>query len=109
MPSGLPLVVTDSYLAVFLPAAGRARLFTILSEASRSRPVTWLSLNPLVPVGPSGRDSVQGLAMPASLVADYQAHGVFAVLGARTFDLGAEGGTLLARAHPSGLWVEWLA
>jgi hypothetical protein len=109
MPSDLPVLVTDSYLAVFLSAAGRAKLFTTLSEASRSRPVTWLSLNPLVPLGPSGRDSVQGLAVPASVVADYQAHGVFAVLGARSFDRGSEGGTLLARAHPSGLWVEWLA
>lgn len=108
MPSDLPVLVTDAYLAVFLSAADRARLFTILSEASSSRPVTWLSLNPLVPLGPSGRESVQGLALPASLVADYQAHGVFALLGARMFDRAAEGGTLLARAHPSGLWVEWL-
>ena len=108
MPSDLPVLVTDAYLAVFLPAAGRAKLFSILSEASRRRPVTWLSLNPLVPLGPSGRDSVQGLAVPASLVADYQTDGVFAVLGARTFDRATEGGTLLARAHPSGLWVEWL-
>jgi hypothetical protein len=105
----LPVIVTDAYLAVFLPAAKRATLFTILSGASRARPVTWLSLDPLVPLGPSGRDSVQGLAVPESLVADYQAHGVFAVLGARRFDKAAEDGTLLARAHPSGQWVEWLA
>jgi hypothetical protein len=71
--------------------------------------VTWLSLDPLVPLGSSGRDSVQGLAVPESLIADYQEHGVFDVLGARTFDSAAEGGTLLARAHPSGQWVEWLA
>jgi hypothetical protein len=109
MPPDLPVIVTDAYLAVFLPAAARAKLISILSEASRIRPMTWLSLNPLVPLGASGRDSVQGLAMPASLIADYQAHGVFAVLGARTFDRAAEGGTLLARAHPSGHWVEWLA
>jgi hypothetical protein len=109
MPPDLPVIVTDAYLAVFLAASARAKLFTILSGASRTRPVTWLSLNPLVPVGSSGRDSVQGLAVPRSLAADYQAHGVFAVLGARTFDRSAEGGTLLARAHPSGRWVEWLA
>src|SRR5215469_7111695 len=109
VPSDLPIVVTDAYLAVFLPAARRAQLFTTLSEASQTRSVTWLSLNPLVPLGPSGRDSVQGLAVPESLIADYQEQGVFAVLGTRTFDRAAEGGTLLARAHPSGLWVEWLA
>jgi hypothetical protein len=109
VPPELPLIVTDAYLAVFLSPADRAKLFTILSEASRTRPVTWLSLDPLVPLGPFGRDSVQGLPVPASLVSDYQEHGVFAVLGARTFDRATEGGTLLARAHPSGRWVEWLA
>jgi hypothetical protein len=70
--------------------------------------VTWLSLDPLVPLGPAGRDSVQGLALPAALARDYQRHGVFAVLGERTFDGRAGSGRLLARAHPSGEWVEWL-
>ncbi len=109
LPPDLPVIVTDAYLAVFLSAAERAKLFTILSAASRARPVTWLSLDPLVPLGPSGRDSVQGLAVPESLAADYRARGVFAILGARSFDRAAEDGTLLARAHPSGQWVEWLA
>lgn len=109
MPPDVPVIVTDAYLAVFLPPGQRARLIAVLSSASRSRPVTWLSLDPLVPLGPSGRDSVQGLAVPGSLVADYQEHGVFAVLGVRTFEQAAEGGRLLARAHPSGQWVEWLA
>jgi hypothetical protein len=109
LPPGLPAIVTDSYLAVFLPPAQRAKLIGILSDASRRRPVTWLSLDPLVPLGPAGRDSVQGLVLPEPLIADYQEHGVFAVLGARTFDDAAEGGRLLARAHPSGQWTEWLA
>jgi hypothetical protein len=108
LPHGLPAIVTDAYLAVFLAPAQRARLVAILSSASRTRPVTWLSLDPLVPLGPSGRDSVQGLEVPDSLIADYQQHGVFAVLGARTFDRAAEGGRLLARAHPSGQWIDWL-
>jgi hypothetical protein len=51
---------------------------------------------------------VQGLPLPADLVRDYQEHGVFAVLGARTFRDGTDEGRLLARAHPSGQWVEWL-
>ncbi len=105
---GRPVLVTDAYLAVFLPPRRRAELTRILAEAGRSRPVTWLSLDPLVPLGPAGRDSVQGLELPASLVGDYQRNGVFAVLGARTFDRGTDRGRLLARAHPSGQWVEWL-
>ena len=63
----------------------------------------------MVPLGPSGRDSVQGLTLPSSLVRDYQQGGVFAVLGARTFHGTTDRGRLLARAHPSGSWVEWLS
>jgi hypothetical protein len=107
-PAGLPLIVVDAYLAVFLPAGRRAKLAAILAAAGQDRPVTWLSLDPLVPLGPGGRDSVQGLPLPGWLVQDY-AHGVFAVLGARTFHRGTEHGQLLARAHPSGQWLEWLA
>jgi uncharacterized protein YndB with AHSA1/START domain len=49
-----------------------------------------------------------GVALPDWLVSDYQRTGVFAVLGERTFAAGAEHARLLARAHPSGQWVEWL-
>jgi hypothetical protein len=108
-PPGRSVTVADAYLAVFLPAVQRARLAGIMAEAGRTRPVTWLSLDPLVPLGPSGRDSVQGLPLPGWLVRDYQQHGVFAVLGVRTFHNGTDHGRLLARAHPSGQWVEWLA
>lgn len=108
-PPGRHVIVTDAYLAVFLPPDQRAQLTDILATASRSRRVTWLSLDPLVPLGPSGQHSVQGLALLPWLVRDYQQHGVFAVLGARTFHGGTDSGRLLARAHPSGLWIEWLA
>lgn len=103
-----PVVVIDAYLAVFLPPERRADLLAILQQAGRARPVTWLSLDPLVPLGPPGRDSVQELALPPSLIAGYQRDGVFAVLGARTFDRGDDHARLLARAHPSGRWIEWL-
>jgi hypothetical protein len=73
-----------------------------------TRPVTWLSLDPLVPLGPSGSASMQGLPLPDALVRYYQQGGVFAVLGARTFNGRCDGGRLLARAHPSGHWIEWI-
>jgi hypothetical protein len=107
IPAGLSVIVTDAYLAVFLPDERRAQLARILAEAGRTRPVTWLSLDPLVPLGRSGRDSVQGLAVPDDLIRDYQ-RGVFAVLGARRFEGTSDRGRLLARAHPSGEWIEWL-
>lgn len=109
LPTGLPVVVTDSYLAVFLPAERRAKLTNILAAAGRVRPVTWLSLDPLVPLGPAGRDSVQDLPLPRVLAVDRRRAGVFAVLGVRTFGDQEETATVLACAHPSGQWVEWLA
>jgi hypothetical protein len=109
IPRQQPVIVADAYMAVFLPQDRRAALASILAQAGRDRPVTWLSLDPLVPLGPSGRDSVQGLPLPPALIRDYQHGGVFAVLGARTFDGTGDRGRLLARAHPSGGWIQWLS
>lgn len=103
------IIVVDAYMAVFLPEDRRTRLAGLLAEAGRTRPVTWLSLDPLVPLGPSGSESVQGLGLPSWLIRDYQRSGVFAVLGARAFHGTADRGRLLARAHPSGKWIEWLS
>ena len=108
LPSGRPVAVVDAYTAVFLPEDGRLSLAEAMAKAGRHRPVTWLSLDPLVPLGPSGRHSVQGLSLSNQLVTDYQQHGVFAVLGARRFDGDSSAGRLLARSHPSGTWMEWL-
>ena len=109
IPRQQRIIVADAYMAVFLPEDRRARLAGILAQAGRDRPVTWLSLDPLVPLGPSGRDSVQGLPLPPGLIRDYQRGGVFAVLGARIFDEAGDRGYLLARAHPSGGWIQWLS
>ncbi len=108
IPRQQRIIVTDAYTAVFLPENRRAELAGILAQTGRRRPVTWLSLDPLVPLGPAGRDSVQGLPLPPALVSNYQHGGVFAVLGARTFDEAGDRSRLLARAHPSGQWIEWL-
>jgi hypothetical protein len=109
IPAGQPAVVVDAYVAVFLPPRRRALLADAIAAAARSRSVTWLSLDPLVPLGPAGRDSVQGLALPDTLIRDYQRQGVFAVLSAVIFRGSFRQSRLLARAHPSGQWIEWLA
>ena len=108
IPAEQRIIVVDAYTAVFLPRQRQAELADVLAEAAQARRVTWISLDPLVPLGPAGRDSVQGLALPPALIRDYQQGGVFAVLGARTFDGTSDRGCLLGRAHPSGEWIEWL-
>jgi hypothetical protein len=109
IPAQQRIIVADAYTAVFLPDQRRAELASLLAEVGQRRPVTWLSLDPLVPLGPAGRDSVQGLPLPPALIRDYQHSGVFAVLGARTFDGASDRSRLLARAHPSVQWIEWLS
>ena len=109
IPPQQHIIVADAYAAVFLPPQRRAELAGVLAAAAQVCPVTWVSLDPLVPLGPAGRDSVQGLALPPGLIRDYQRGGVFAVLGARTFDGASDRGRLLGRAHPSGEWIEWLS
>jgi hypothetical protein len=108
LPEDRTTVVADAYTAVFLPEDRRASLVEALAEAGRRRTIIWLSLDPLVPLGPSGRDSVQDLPVPVELVQEYQQRGVFAVLGVRRFAGGQRQGRLLARSHPSGAWMEWL-
>jgi len=109
IPQQQRITVVDAYTAVFLPEQRRTELADILAQVGLARPVTWLSLDPLVPLGPAGRDSVQGLPVSPALIRDYQHGGVFAVLGIRTFDGAGGRGHLLARAHPSGEWIEWLS
>ncbi len=108
IPRKRTVVVVDSYTAVFLPGDRRRLLAGVLRNAGRAQPVIWLSLDPLVPLGPSGHRSVQDLELPSDLVKGYQEQGVFAVLGMRRFGPGAPDGRLLARSHPSGGWMEWL-
>jgi hypothetical protein len=108
VPDDLLPVVIDTYTAVFFTDGDRARLRAVLEEQAGARPLAWISLDPLVPLGTAGRDSVQGLAVPRQLVLDYQQRGVFALLGVMTFDRGVCGGRVLARAHPSGTSLTWL-
>src|SRR6185312_13111388 len=52
IPAQQRIIVADAYTAVFLPEQRRAELAGLLAEIGQRRPVTWLSLDPLVPLGP---------------------------------------------------------
>jgi len=56
------VIVTDAYLAVFLPPGRRAQLADILAEAGRERPVTWLSLDPWSRSAPPGATACRASA-----------------------------------------------
>lgn len=108
VPADLLPVVVDTYAAVFFSDEQRSRLRALLRRRGRTRRLAWISLDPLVPLGTAGRDSVQGLPVPPRLVDASRREGVFALLGLMEFDRGGETGRLLARAHPSGTSAVWL-
>ena len=64
IPRHQRIVVVDAYMAVFLPEDRRARLAGILAQACRDRSVIWLSLDPLVPLGPSAGTACRGCPCP---------------------------------------------
>jgi hypothetical protein len=107
-PPGPLVVVVDSFVAVFFPDEERRRLAAILDSAGRERDLAWISLDPLVPLGPEARESVQGIAVPHDLVRRSREEGLFGVLGLVEWRDGRRREALLARAHPSGEWMEWL-
>ncbi|HEY7173950.1 MAG TPA: DUF2332 domain-containing protein [Micromonosporaceae bacterium] len=108
VPDSVTPVVVDTYTAVFFDDGQRRRFDEILDRFGTDRDVAWVSLDPLIPLGTEGRHSVQGLDVPDDLVADYQRHGVFALLGIVGYADGQRYGDLLARAHPSGTSMTWL-
>jgi hypothetical protein len=107
--AGLPpdalLVLVDTYVHVFLPDDDRARFTALLPRLGRD--LEWISVDPLVPLGPDGRDSVQGLPVPERAVEACRA-GVTGVVGRLSVRGGAVSGRVLGLAHPGAAWLEWL-
>jgi hypothetical protein len=64
-------------------------------------------VDPLVPLGPEGRESVQGLPVPDRAVEACRA-GVTGVVGRLSVRDGAVSGRVLGLAHPGAAWLEWL-
>jgi hypothetical protein len=94
---------------VFFESERLARFGQLVAEAGRERDLDWLSLYPLVPLGPRARRSVVDVDVPAAIVQRGRDGGVFGVLGRRAFRRGRSRSSLLALGHPSGAWLEWLS
>lgn len=108
VPDDLLVVVTDTYAAVFFDEGALAHLADVIADYGRQRDVAWISLDPLVPLGLDASGSVQGLAVPADLVALNRRGGVFALLSMVTHLGGVTASCQLATAHPSGTVMTWL-
>jgi hypothetical protein len=106
LPADALLVLVDTYVHVFLTEDRRADFRRRLTELGRD--VEWISVDPLVPLGPDGTDSVQGLPVPARALEACRS-GVTGVIG--RLSVGRDGttsGAVLGLAHPGGAWLEWL-
>jgi hypothetical protein len=98
LEDGTAAVVVTSWAFAYFSMDQR-RLFTeLLADASRQRPVAWLSAD--------GAGTVDGVADPSLTdPSGAQAH----VLGAVLFDDGAAHPTLLALVQQHGGWMDWRA
>jgi hypothetical protein len=109
--AGLPrdalVCLVDTYVHVFLPPADLARFDDLLVTLSRERDVDWVSVDPLVPLGPQARHTVQRLGVPPEWVAENREGGVFGVIGHVRVRDGVRTGAVLGRAHPGAAWLEW--
>ncbi|MCD2196562.1 DUF2332 domain-containing protein [Actinomycetospora endophytica] len=105
MPADALLVLVDTYVHVFLPDDERDRFRALLPSLGRD--LEWISVDPLVPLGPECRDSVQGLPVPARAVEACRA-GVTGVVGRLSVRDGSISGKVLGLAHPGAAWLEWL-
>lgn len=105
LPSDALVCLVDSYVHVFLPPPDLARFDELLVGLGRD--VDWVSVDPLVPLGPDARRTVQGIDVPEAWIAENRDGGVFGVIGHVRVRDGERSGAVLGRAHPSAAWLEW--
>ncbi|MGZ8751114.1 MAG: DUF2332 family protein, partial [Pseudonocardia sp.] len=87
--------LVDTYVHVFLPPAELARFSALVDRIGRERDVEWISVDPLVPLGPHATTTVQGLTVTPQWLADNSDGGVFGVIGRVSVSAGRRTGTVL--------------
>lgn len=109
IPAGPLVCLTDSYVHVFFEPEELERFHTLVSVAGAERDLDWVSIDPLVPMGPNANDSVLGIPVPSHLRERNRRDGVFGVIGRLSYRGGKRSVALLGIAHPGAAWLEWLA
>ena len=107
LPHDALVCLVDTYVHVFLPPADLARFDDLLAQMGRERDLDWVSVDPLVPLGPDARRTVQHLDVPPEWIEENRKGGVFGVIGHVRIRDGVRTGTVLGRAHPGAAWLEW--
>jgi len=84
----------------------RERLRVELDEIARSRPVVWISNDPVVPLGESPDRTTAGVPIPDELRRRNRSD-MFGAVCATTWPEGRRSARLVALTHPGGCWLEW--
>jgi hypothetical protein len=107
VPDDALLCLVDTYVHVFLPPDSLAAFRHVVDRIGRVRDVEWISVDPLVPLGPDADGTVQGLDVPPDWLRENRDGGLFGVIGRLGYRNGLARSAVLGRAHPSGAWMEW--
>lgn len=105
IPDAALLVLVDTYVHVFFTPEQQSRFRSDLLSVGRD--LEWVSVDPELRPGHDTMVSVQGLALPHRAMQATMG-GVTGIVGRLSVRDGAASGRVLALAHPSGQWLEWL-
>jgi hypothetical protein len=108
MEPGQPLVVTDTYVTVFMSEDERERLRGELDAIAAQRPVVWLSNDPAVPLGRDPERTTAGVTIPPALI-ERARDEMFGIVCTTTWPGGVRTPRLAGVTHPGGFWLEWHA
>jgi hypothetical protein len=108
IPAGPVVTLVDTYVHVFFADEELRRFHALVDAVGAERDLDWISVDPLVPMGPGAERSVPGVSVPESLVERNRREGVFGVIGRVRYRGGRRSASLLGVAHPSAAWLEWL-
>jgi hypothetical protein len=100
--------IVDTYVHVFFPPDELERFRALVDATGARRDLDWISIDPLIPMGPQASRTVLGMPVPGGLVDRNRKEGVFGVVGRVAYRDGRRAGALLGLAHPGAAWLEWL-
>jgi hypothetical protein len=106
MPPGRPVIVTDTYVACFMSEEDREKLRRELDAVAQTRPVIWITNNPLVPSGPAPTSTTAGTAIPPELL-ERNRRELFGAVCVTTWPGGKRTPRIVGFNHPGGCWLEW--
>lgn len=106
MPAGQPLLVTDTYVTLFMSEDDREKMRRELDLIAQSRPVVWVSNNSLVPAGAMPTDTTAGTGIPGDL-AERNGRELFGVVCVTTWSGGKRMPRIVGVNHPGACWVDW--